>query len=107
WFLLYTNIMTGTNGVALATMAYSMCDSNIAATATDLIAYNTSSFSPVDTDGDGIPDAWELYGIDWNEDGTVDLKLTNACPYHKDVYVEIDTMSNRVPNMANLGRINV
>ena len=34
-------------------------------------AGNTSEFSMVDTDADGLADAWEMHGIDANEDGVV------------------------------------
>lgn len=44
----------------------------------------------VDTDGDGIPDEWESNGI--NVNGTV-FRLANANPLRKDLYVEVDAMS--------------
>ena len=61
---------------------------------------NTSEFSPVDTDGDGIADAWETRGIDYDEDGVIDLKLANADPMRKDIYVELDAMTGCVPDMS-------
>jgi uncharacterized repeat protein (TIGR01451 family) len=52
--------------------------------------------SCVDTDGDGLCDEWETAGIDFNRDGTVDLRLHqppfNANPRRKDLFVEIDYM---------------
>jgi hypothetical protein len=49
-----------------------------------------------DTDGDGLLDGWETAGIDFDNNGTVDLPLNqppfNANPRHKDVFVEIDWM---------------
>jgi NHL repeat len=49
-----------------------------------------------DSDGDSLPDAWELLGYDSNGDGNVDVDLPamGADPMHKDVFVEIDWMSN-------------
>ena len=49
-----------------------------------------------DTDGDGLLDHWEEYGIDFNGDGIVDLNLATLDPAnppnpkHKDLYVEAD-----------------
>lgn len=63
-----------------------------------------------DTDGDGLWDDWERFGIDSNADGTIDLDLPNTLPVdlnadgdttdpgertspnHKDLFVEIDSM---------------
>ena len=47
-----------------------------------------------DTDGDGLWDDWERFGIDTNGDGVVDLDLPalGADPNHKDVFIEIDYM---------------
>ncbi len=50
----------------------------------------------VDSDGDGLSDAWETLGVDTDCDGTIDLAL-GAPPYnadrlHKDVYVQEDWM---------------
>ena len=51
----------------------------------------------VDSDGDGLCDAWEIAGgIDLNGDGIIDatndLLLPGADPSRKDVYLEIDYM---------------
>lgn len=52
--------------------------------------------SHLDTDEDGLLDHWETTGIDFNNDGTVDLPLNqaqfNASPNRKDIFVEIDYM---------------
>lgn len=42
-----------------------------------------------DTDGDGLPDAWERDGYDWNGDGKVDvdLKKLGANPRKKDIFI--------------------
>jgi uncharacterized repeat protein (TIGR01451 family) len=79
--------------------------------------------SYTDSDEDGLPDHWERTGIDFNQDGTIDLALNNplpgdpinagANPNRKDTYVEIDYMqgtgrTNRpdyLPN--NSGQLNV
>lgn len=46
----------------------------------------------VDTDEDGLCDAWETDGIDIDEDGVVDLdlKALGADPRKKDLFVEVD-----------------
>ena len=53
-----------------------------------------------DTDGDGLTDAWETRGIDFDGDGTVDLRPSElgAHPRHKDVFVEMDAMVGHVPD---------
>lgn len=47
-----------------------------------------------DTDGDGFPDEWEINGIDYDGDGTIDYPLheLGADPLVPDIYVEIDWM---------------
>lgn len=49
-----------------------------------------------DRDGDALLDAWETFGYDANDDGTVDVNLPamGADPDHKDIFVEIDWMTN-------------
>jgi hypothetical protein len=47
-----------------------------------------------DTDGDYLYDNWEISGIDYDFDGTVDLTLTGANWMDKDFYIEIDYMGN-------------
>jgi hypothetical protein len=53
-----------------------------------------------DTDGDGLPNAWEANGYDYNGDGTVDVDLpaVSANPFHKDLYLEMDYMSSNGDN---------
>ena len=99
-------VTTDAKGFVTVTIRINLTDEFISATATDLSDWNTSEFSPVDTDGDAIADAWETRGIDYDEDGTIDLVLTNSHTRLKDIYVEIDAMSNRVPDMDNLARVN-
>jgi hypothetical protein len=69
----------------------------------------------IDSDEDGLPDHWETSGVDFNNDGTIDLPLNqapfNANPNRKDVFVEIDYMEtptrthrpDRRPNNMPLG----
>ena len=47
-----------------------------------------------DTDRDALLDGWETNGIDFDNNGTVDLDLPamGADPNHKDIFVEIDYM---------------
>ncbi|HEU4522362.1 MAG TPA: DUF4114 domain-containing protein, partial [Thermoanaerobaculia bacterium] len=69
----------------------------------------------VDTDGDGLWDDWERFGIDSNADGVIDLDLPNTLPVdlngdgdtsdpgervspnHRDIFVEIDSMDCSQP----------
>lgn len=93
----------GTNRTQIDTH-YSFSDIYISATATDSEG-NTSEFSMVDTDGDAIADAWETpdMGMDVNEDGKSDLNLSDygASPDHRDVFLEIDGMQDRLPNFIS------
>jgi CSLREA domain-containing protein len=90
------------------TEEFAATDTFIATTATDQFN-NTSEFSLVDTDGDGLADAWEKNGpelwarggIDLDEDGTVDFRLQSVAgepppdPNHKDLFVEVDALGGR------------
>ncbi len=98
-------VITDEDGFAGILVPAALTDLFISGTATDLTNMNTSEFSPVDTDADCIADAWETGGIDYNEDGTVDLILAGANPRHKDIFIEIDAMLGRAPNMDNLRRV--
>ena len=81
----------------------------LGATATDSSG-NTSEFSPVygdpmtpgvvDSDEDGLPDDWEINGVDFNGDAIIDLDLGRkfqASWSRKDVYVEFDYMTGTKP----------
>lgn len=54
--------------------------------------------SHLDTDEDSLLDHWETSGIDFDNNGTIDLALHqtpfNAKADHKDLFVEIDYMEN-------------
>ena len=85
-------------------------------TATATIGGSTSELSPVcgDTNGDGDPDDdddglcddWEELGIDFDDDGTIDLPLPHdpfgASPVVKDVFVEIDWLKEHEPRASDL-----
>ncbi|HSA60404.1 MAG TPA: thrombospondin type 3 repeat-containing protein [bacterium] len=57
-----------------------------------------------DSDGDAIPDCWEILPIDINGDGTTDLDLRpyGVNPFHKDLFVEVDYMSKNKPPEGSL-----
>lgn len=52
-----------------------------------------------DSDGDGIPDCWELNGVNINGSH---LSFPGASPYHKDIFVEVDWMPGWQPTQAAL-----
>lgn len=58
----------------------------------------------LDTDGDGLPDHWETRGIDMDHDGNADLKLheIGADPLHKDIFLEIDWLTDRTKGSYKL-----
>lgn len=86
----------------------------ISATAVDA-GMSTSEFSPVygdlgrkdgvvDSDGDGLPDEWEVKGLDFNGDGHADLPL-HLAPYyakpdHKDIFLEVDYMEDALKTLC-------
>ncbi|MEV2270773.1 zinc metalloprotease [Nonomuraea africana] len=53
----------------------------------------TLTISP-DTDADGLLDAWESSGIDVDGDAVADLTLRGANPRRRDIYLEIDHMTD-------------
>jgi hypothetical protein len=75
----------------------------ISATATDPDG-NTSCFSVVDTAGDGLADAWKTRGIDYNQDGIIDLTL-NVNPKHKNLFVEVVAMAGVQPAAVVFDRV--
>jgi len=54
----------------------------------------------LDQDLDGLLDRWEAFGIDANGDGAIDLALPSADHRRKNLYVEVDAMSGRAPNVV-------
>lgn len=48
----------------------------------------------IDSDGDGLPDDWEINGVDTDRDGVIDLdlKAMGADPNVPDIFVEADWM---------------
>lgn len=71
----------------------------------------------VDNDQDGLCDNWESSGIDFDGDGTVDLRLYDvngdgtinaverADPNVKDIFVEIDHMKDLDPDLSALNGV--
>ena len=58
-----------------------------------------------DTDGDALPDRWEIEGYtDPKTGGKVDLPKMGADPLHKDIFVEVDYMDTRKPNVDSVFR---
>ena len=52
--------------------------------------------SIIDSDGDGLPDDWEINGVDKDHDGTIDLDLAamGADPNVPDIFIEADWMES-------------
>ncbi|HEY0584486.1 MAG TPA: hypothetical protein VGE94_20050, partial [Chloroflexota bacterium] len=81
------------------------------------LCYDTDGDGNPDSDGDGLCDNWEQYGIDWDRDGVADLELYDvnkdgtlqaserADPRHKDVFVEVDWMQDRQPDANALADV--
>lgn len=61
------------------------------------LPFNAAS---LDSDGDDIPDNWEKYGYDANNDGIIDidLKALGADPYRPDLFLEVDVMQSLTNN---------
>ena len=57
-----------------------------------------------DSDGDGILDGWEFYGIDADGDGAIDIDLPKmgADPNTPDIFVEVDWMTGKKPRESSL-----
>ena len=60
-----------------------------------------------DSDGDGLLDSWETDGIDFTDNGSVDLDLPamGADPEHKDIFLEIDQMPGHVLSQAAIDQV--
>jgi hypothetical protein len=73
---------------------------NLNGTVSNAVAYHiAASNDELDSDGDGLLDSWETSGYDANGDGTIDVDLPTmgADPLHKDLFVEVDSMSGAGP----------
>lgn len=57
----------------------------------------------LDSDGDDIPDVWEVNGYDANSDGVIDIDLAalGADPLRPDLFLEIDVMQSLTNNPGN------
>lgn len=55
----------------------------------------------IDSDGDGIPDEWELHGYTYNRH-FVDLPAMGAKANHKDIFVQVDYMTGHRPDQAGV-----
>lgn len=81
--------------------------STLAALAFTGLALPTASAATYDTDGDKIPDAWEINGYDADGDGVIDINFPalGADPHYKDLFVEMDYMPGELATEAELGVI--
>ncbi|MFT4165091.1 MAG: hypothetical protein QM650_07585 [Microlunatus sp.] len=71
-------------------------------------AFSIGVNGKADTDGDKLLDGWEANGYDYNGDAAVDVNLPGmgANPLRKDLFVEMDYMSDALlPKVADLNRI--
>lgn len=73
----------------------------------NILPTSAASVPAYDTDGDGIPDSWEMYGYDADGDGAIDVDYPamGANPNHKDVFVEMDYMPGELGSEEDLDRI--
>jgi hypothetical protein len=52
-----------------------------------------------DTDGDGLLDGWEVYGVNG-----IDLRAKHASPLHKDIFVEMNYMRRQTAANGSASR---
>ena len=73
----------------------------------NILPTSAASVPAYDTDGDGIPDSWEMYGYDADGEGAIDVDYPamGANPNHKDVFVEMDYMPGELGSDEDLDRI--
>lgn len=59
----------------------------------------------IDSDGDGLPDDWEIDGVDANHDGVIDIDLAamGADPNVPDIFIEADWMEYEGDDFNFLG----
>ncbi len=65
----------------------------------NVLPFTVPDAANIDSDGDGLLDDWEINGYDADGDGTIDVDLPGlgATPFHKDLFVEVDFMTGKVP----------
>ena len=66
--------------------------------AVNALAFRAARPSGMDSDVDGLFDVWEQAGIDIDCDGVADFTPPGADPDRKNVYVEMDFMTNHDPD---------
>jgi uncharacterized repeat protein (TIGR01451 family) len=72
------------------------------------VCFEISTLSTTgDLDGDGLLDAWETDGVDFDYDGTVDVDLPGfgADPSHKDLFLELDWMTGNAPTQRSIDAV--
>lgn len=86
--------------------SYQPAASSFTPAASNSRAANSSS-STADSDGDGIPNSWEINGYDYDGDGQVDLDFPawGANPNKKDLFVEMDYMPGLLASQSELDTI--
>lgn len=69
---------------------------------------------PLDTDGDGLPDDWELYGIPYTDSGGNEQRYLldldgdgnpDCDPNYLDLFVEVDAMSGLAPTPNSINMV--
>ncbi|MEV1001681.1 NEW3 domain-containing protein [Nonomuraea sp. NPDC050202] len=70
------------------------------------VCYNVQPYSFQDSDNDGFTDYAEHRGLDFDDDGTIDLHLEQwADPRRRDLFVEIDWMAGLKPQPGVLAAV--
>lgn len=70
--------------------AYEIRDSDTVTISAYIFLNPPAPTDTLDSDGDGLLDSWETHGIDFDNDGTVDLKIDGLNPMRKDILVYYD-----------------
>ncbi|WP_345572372.1 DUF7507 domain-containing protein [Nonomuraea rosea] len=70
------------------------------------VCYDIRPYTFEDSDGDSFTDYAEHRGLDFNDDGTIDLHLEQwADPRRRDLFVEIDWMAGLAPQSGVLAAV--
>ncbi|WP_433428819.1 DUF7507 domain-containing protein [Nonomuraea sp. CA-141351] len=70
------------------------------------VCFDVRPYSFEDSDGDSFTDYAEYRGLDFNDDGTIDLHLEQyADTRRRDLFVEIDWMKGEQPGQADLNAV--